>query len=141
MRDQRMVFVSSSFPTSSWTSSFLDGLRQHGWKPFSYSGAKSEPDKLASEIRRNLERSQSVIVVWDKASTASPAVAFEIGAAASLGKQILAVVDPKLGSGAIPHYVKRLPRLAMGGPKATAEQVATAISRLNEAPTTARNIK
>jgi nucleoside 2-deoxyribosyltransferase len=141
MPEQRKVFVSFSYPTSSWTNSFLDGLRKHGLNPFPNAGQKSGPDKLAPEVRKNLEQSHYVIVVWDQASTASPSVAFEIGAATSLGKPIVAVLDPKLGSGAIPQYVKRLPHLVRAGPKATAEQVATAIGKLNEVASSLRNIR
>ena len=58
---------------------------------------------LRNEVRNRIQSASKLVVIWDKASSNSPWVNYEVGLADALGKPIIAVLPEKV---AFPNHLQ-----------------------------------
>lgn len=127
---ERNVFVSppaASATDVAWAHEFADALRAHGWAVFEdRNDARRVP---LADVETALRGSDLVVLLLDDANASMPTFFFYLGAAAELGKPIVAVVPPSNGTARVAVPLPEERRVVKTAPRATADEI---VSRVPE---------
>lgn len=98
------MFISYSAEDAAWVEQLRRVLKRSGVEPVS---DPSTGKAWESRLRRELDRSDAVVFVLDRASRRSPWMHFEYGAAVAGGKRILPITPHRLSLAEIPEPFQR----------------------------------
>src|SRR6266545_4628139 len=94
MAEKYKVFLSFPAAASSWSTSFATSLKRYGVSVFPSTGDMRAGKRIRETVEEALKDSEVVVLVVDSSSSRSPWLAFEWGAAKSLGKPVISILAP-----------------------------------------------
>ncbi len=118
------VFLSFPVATSSWSTSLATSLKRYGVTVFPSTGDVRAGEPFKDAVEGALKDSEVVVLVVDSSSSHSPWLAFEWGAAKSLGKPVISILAPGAKMEGVAGVFQRDEGVIRGSePDETADQV------------------
>jgi len=117
------VFISYSHDDSEWARSFANALTDRGVDVWFDQFRVRPGDSFRDALESGLRSSDVVVALVDPRHPSRPTFFFELGAAISLGKRVVAVVPKDVAAHELPSELRVRRYLTRDSPEQTADEL------------------
>ena len=133
MPKKKQIFISYSHSDADreWIKAFAESLQRGGFTVWLDEWSVRAGESLPESIEDGLRSSDIIVSLITRQSVKQPSLFFELGAAVSMGKRVVAIVSKDVEYSQLPQSLRTRKFLRQSSPEATAKELLSETQSMN----------